>query len=251
MQLIDHPSPNFNNRKDGIQPSLIILHYTGGTSAEYALARLTDAAQENKVSAHYMIDEEGNIYRLVDEDKRAWHAGVSSWNGISDVNSASIGIELSNRGHEPYTRKQLLALAELCDDIMRRHNIQPQDIIGHSDIAPDRKQDPGYHFPWHALARKGIGVIPKPKLRDHFNAASVAKKPKKLKKLFIKAGYGVDATGAGKPTLEQLVSAFQQHYEPHVFTHPGKKEQPGKPTASTVIKLRALARYNKRHGHRL
>ena len=240
MNFIDRPSPNFDDRPDGLKPSHIVLHFTGGTSAGYALDKLTDAAAKKRVSAHYVIDEEGRVYRLVAEEKRAWHAGESFWNGLTDVNAVSIGIEISNRDRKDYPPAQLAALTALCHDLQRRYDIPPQNIIGHSDIAPDRRDDPGYHFPWAQLAQKGIGVMPKVKLRDYFHARAIARSPHKLENLFAKAGYKA-------ASLEKLVSAFQQHYEPHVFTAPRKGGQPGKPTASTIAKLRAVARANKKH----
>jgi N-acetylmuramoyl-L-alanine amidase len=207
-------------------------------SAEAALERLTDPAA--RVSAHYLIDEKGNIYQMVDEEKRAWHAGISSWLGKDDVNSRSIGIEISNRNGDPYTKEQLFSVTLLCKDIMHRHGIKPENVIGHSDVAPDRKQDPGEHFPWEKLSRHDIGVWPKPSAADAFNAAAVARSPKKLKELFNKAGYGVNAFGKNKPRLKEIITAFQRHFEPEVFSDDTKK--PGRATADTVAKLRALAR---------
>ena len=229
MRLLQRPSPNFNDRPEGAKPEMIIIHYTSMKSTEDALNRLSDPA--SKVSCHYLIDEKGNIHQMVDEEKRAWHAGVSSWQGKDDINSRSIGIEISNRQELPYTREQLFFLALLCKDIMHRHHIPPENIQGHADIAPDRKQDPGAHFPWEKMARHGIGVWPQPTLRDKFNAAAAARKPQKLKTLFKKAGYPV------QPSLEELILAFQRHYEPEAFK---TKNAAGKPTASTVFKLRAL-----------
>lgn len=252
MEFIERPSPNFNDRREGTKPSLIILHFTGRKSAEHALKTLTDGERDPPVSSHYMIDEEGRVYRLVDEEKRAWHAGVSHWNGITDVNSASIGIELSNRDRKPYTEKQLDALTALCHDLQNRYDIPAQNIIGHSDIAPDRKDDPGYHFPWRELANDNIGVMPKPKLRDKFRAAALVNKPEKLRELFHQAGYGAYGFGEGKPvpTLEQLVKAFQQHYTPDVYTAPALGEQPGQPTPHMVARLRAAARQNRKYQHK-
>jgi N-acetylmuramoyl-L-alanine amidase len=241
MRCFDKPSPNFDDRK-GEKPELIVLHYTAMQTAEEALDRLTDPAA--KVSCHYLIDEKGNIWQLVDEDKRAWHAGISSWQGKDDVNSRSIGIEIANNGTDPYTKEQLFSLTLLCKDLMFRHKIKPENIIGHSDVAPDRKQDPGAHFPWALLARHGIGRVPEATLADKFNAAAVAKDRKQLRQLFNDAGYGVNAFGKNKPTLRQLTLAFQRHYQPEVFTR--KNRRPGKITPSTVAKLRALARQNKK-----
>lgn len=240
MTYIPHPSPNFNDRKDGAKPELVVIHFTGMESTKAALERLCDPAAE--VSAHYLIDEDGHIYQLVDEDKRAWHAGVSGWQGKDDVNSRSIGIELSNRNGDAYPPKQIFALTLLCKDIMHRHGIPSGNVVGHSDVAPARKDDPGAHFPWRMLSRHGIGRWPKPTLRDRFNAAATAKNPRKLKDLFARAGYPVD-----KATVPQLVAAFQQRYEPAVYDGKG---EPGKPTARTVVKLRAVARQNDRQRKR-
>lgn len=141
---------------------MLVLHYTGMPSGVEALARLRDPA--SKVSAHYLIDDEGTIHGLVAEDRRAWHAGVGFWRGVTDINSASIGIELVNPGHEwgyrPFPAAQIEALLELLHDIMQRHHIPPRNIIGHSDLAPTRKQDPGELFPWKYLADKGFGLWP-------------------------------------------------------------------------------------------
>jgi N-acetylmuramoyl-L-alanine amidase len=160
MQIIPHPSPNQNARPGGVD--MLILHYTGMKTAAEALARLCDPAAE--VSAHYMIDEDGTIYALVPEHRRAWHAGVSYWRGRENLNDVSIGIEIVNPGHEwgyrPFPERQIDALAELCRAILSRHPIPPENVVGHSDVAPDRKQDPGELFPWRHLAAQGIGVWP-------------------------------------------------------------------------------------------
>jgi len=161
VSIIETPSPNFNERQ--LPVSMIVLHYTGMQSAEAALARLTDPAAE--VSAHYLIDEDGTIHRLVAEDKRAWHAGQSHWRGITDVNSASIGIELVNPGHEfgyrEFAPAQIEALIPLLAEIKDRYEITRGNIVGHSDIAPTRKQDPGEFFPWAQLARLRL-ALPRP-----------------------------------------------------------------------------------------
>lgn len=166
LVLHDLPSPNWNERRLPI--SMVVLHYTGMPTAAEALARLTDPASE--VSAHYCIDEDGSITRLVREDKRAWHAGKSYWRGISDVNSASIGIELVNPGHEfgyrPFPQAQMAALIHLLADIVWRHQIELGNIVGHSDVAPTRKQDPGELFDWPRLARFGLALpCPRPRIR--------------------------------------------------------------------------------------
>ena len=153
-------SPNFNDRADGIKLAYIILHYTGMKDAASALERLCDPAAQ--VSAHYMIDEDGSVIQLVDEAKRAWHAGKSFWRGITDMNSASIGIELVNPGHEfgyrPFPAAQITALKKLLHEIIARHGMNRKScLLGHSDIAPTRKQDPGELFPWEELAKDGLG----------------------------------------------------------------------------------------------
>jgi N-acetylmuramoyl-L-alanine amidase len=159
----DVPSPNWNERK--LPVSMVVLHYTGMESAQAALERLCDPAAE--VSAHYLIDEDGTVTGLVDEDKRAWHAGRSSWRGITDVNSASVGIELVNPGHEfgyrPFPDAQIEALLPLLADIVKRHNVPRANVVGHSDVAPARKDDPGELFPWELLARHRL-CLPTPRL---------------------------------------------------------------------------------------
>jgi N-acetylmuramoyl-L-alanine amidase len=161
LSITDAPSPNFDTRL--LPVTMIVLHYTGMESAQAAIERLRDP--EAKVSAHYLVDEDGTILRLVDEDKRAWHAGRSHWRGITDVNSASIGIEIVNPGHEwgyrPFPDAQMSALIPLVADIKARHAITRGNVVGHSDVAPARKQDPGELFNWHALARLRL-ALPRP-----------------------------------------------------------------------------------------
>jgi N-acetylmuramoyl-L-alanine amidase len=159
--IIDTPSPNCDERNSPI--SMIVLHYTGMQDAESALQRLCDP--EAKVSSHYLVTEEGQVHRLVDETKRAWHAGRSHWRGITDVNSASIGIEIVNPGHEfgyrPFPEEQIDALIPLVHDIKERHGITRGNVVGHSDVAPARKQDPGELFPWYRLAKLRL-ALPRP-----------------------------------------------------------------------------------------
>ncbi len=162
MSPILHPSPNFEPRRSSII-DMLVLHYTGMKDGPTALARLCDA--EAKVSAHYLIEEDGRVFSLVPEDLRAWHAGAASWRGETDINSRSIGIELVNPGHEfgygPFPETQIVALVELATDIIGRHPIPARNVVGHSDIAPTRKQDPGELFPWKDLAEThGIGLWP-------------------------------------------------------------------------------------------
>ena len=161
MTIVDAPSPNFDERTLPI--SMIVLHYTGMPDAAGAIARLRDP--EAKVSCHYLVDEDGTVLRLVDEDKRAWHAGRSHWREIEDINSASIGIEIVNPGHDwgyrTFPQAQLDALVPLVADIKGRHGITRGNVVGHSDIAPPRKRDPGELFPWALLARLRL-ALPRP-----------------------------------------------------------------------------------------
>jgi N-acetylmuramoyl-L-alanine amidase len=156
--MIDSPSPNFDARDQAI--SMVVLHYTGMQDAESAIARLRDPAA--RVSAHYLIAEDGQILRMVDEANRAWHAGLSYWRGVSGVNACSVGIEIVNPGHEygyrPFTDEQMESLIPLLADIVDRHQIPRANIVGHSDVAPARKQDPGELFDWARLARHGLAV---------------------------------------------------------------------------------------------
>jgi N-acetylmuramoyl-L-alanine amidase len=161
MSMIEAPSPNFDDR--ALPVSMVVLHYTGMNDADSAIARLTDP--EAKVSAHYLVKEDGAILRMVAEDKRAWHAGKSHWRHITDVNSASIGIEIVNPGHEwgyrPFPEEQIDALIPLVHEIKERHGITRGNVVGHSDIAPMRKQDPGELFPWARLAKVRL-ALPRP-----------------------------------------------------------------------------------------
>ncbi|MBL6953441.1 MAG: N-acetylmuramoyl-L-alanine amidase [Alphaproteobacteria bacterium] len=179
---------------------MLLLHYTGMLGAEAALSRLCDAAA--KVSAHYLIAEDGAVFALVGEDRRAWHAGVSHWAGEEDINGCSIGIELVNPGHEfgyrAFPRAQMDALKELCRDILRRHPIPPHRVLGHADVAPARKQDPGELFDWAALAAAGVGLWPVRSQGNDLSAAALAR-------------FGYDVSGAG---LAACAMAFQRHWRP-------------------------------------
>ncbi|WP_235871349.1 N-acetylmuramoyl-L-alanine amidase [Shimia sediminis] len=153
-EICSAPSPSFGERRDGARPELIVLHYTAMESAEAALQRLCDP--EVEVSAHYLIAEDGRIWQMVAEDMRAWHAGVGQWRGIEDVNSRSIGIELANTGNHPFPEPQMAALEDLMRAIMRRWDITAEGVIGHSDMAPTRKCDPGPRFDWERLEKQGL-----------------------------------------------------------------------------------------------
>lgn len=174
MSIIPAPSPNFDARVAPV--NMIVLHYTGMETGEAALARLRDP--EAKVSAHYLVEEDGRIFRLVDEEHRAWHAGRSHWRGVTDVNSASIGIEIVNPGHEfgyrDFPEVQVNAVIRLVADVKDRHQVTRGNVVGHSDIAPTRKKDPGERFPWSKLARLRL-ALPRPTrglMDPHWNEAS-------------------------------------------------------------------------------
>jgi len=200
--VIETPSPNFEPRPKGTAIDMLVVHYTGMLSADAALERLCDP--DAKVSAHYLIDEDGTTHRLVAEDMRAWHAGVSSWRGATDINSRSIGIELVNPGHEfgyrAFPDAQLAAFRDLSLEILARHPIPAGNVVGHSDVAPTRKADPGEFFPWREMAAAGIGLWPED--ADHLEMDTAA-----LSALLAEIGYDVaDFTAALK--------AFQRHFRP-------------------------------------
>jgi N-acetylmuramoyl-L-alanine amidase len=157
---LSHPSPNFGERRGGSLPELVVLHYTAMPDCKAALERLCDPTAE--VSAHYLIDRDGTVLSMVEEASRAWHAGAGSWRGLDDVNSRSIGIELVNCGDEPFGLRQMTALEQLLSNILTRWNLPPAAVIGHSDMAPGRKRDPGARFDWCSLARAGLSVWPEP-----------------------------------------------------------------------------------------
>ncbi len=213
------PSPNFNDRPQPATIDILVLHYTGMGSAEAGISHLCDP--NAKVSSHYVVDEGGHVLRLVDEDKRAWHAGVSSWAGISDLNGRSIGIEIVNGGHDggcpPYPDVQMQAVEQLCQEIMSRHPIVPRSVVAHSDIAPGRKEDPGEWFDWARLARAGVGVWVEPveiidgpvlKLGDRGDPVS------ELQFRLANYGYGVEVLGVYDAKTEAVVKAFQRHFRP-------------------------------------
>lgn len=201
MKRLSRPSPSFNAR--ALPVSVLVLHYTGMETGAAAVERLADP--EAKVSAHYVVEEDGTIIAMVDEEKRAWHAGVSYWRGITDLNSASIGIEIVNGGHDfglpDYPSAQIDAVIALSSEIIARHAIAPVNVVGHSDIAPGRKIDPGEKFPWERLAREGVGLWPdgaKPAALGDARAAT----------LLAAIGYNPDLP------LSMVLTEFQRRYRP-------------------------------------
>lgn len=201
-EIVLSPSPNFDDRGPGFTVDMLVLHYTGMETKEAALARLRDEKAE--VSAHYLIDEDGNVHRLVDERNRAWHAGVASWRGRTDINARSIGIELVNPGHEwgyrEFPEAQIRELEAVCHGVLARHPIPARNVVGHSDVAPTRKTDPGELFPWQRLASKGIGLWPRES--DHLEPDDAV-----LKKALEEIGYDTRDWPAA-------VKAFQRHFRP-------------------------------------
>jgi len=219
--IVERPSPNCGPRPADATVDLLILHYTGMQSAQAAIERLCDPAAE--VSAHYVIDEDGTVLRLVDETQRAWHAGVSSWCGRDDVNSFSIGIELVNPGHEwgyrEFPPAQLAACIRLARAIVKRHGIAPARVLGHSDVAPTRKQDPGELFDWAALARRGVGLWPPeedgapedgPVAQPGDQGPSVIA----LQVALARFGYACPTGGGFDAATAAAVTAFQRHFRP-------------------------------------
>jgi N-acetylmuramoyl-L-alanine amidase len=200
MRRVERPSPNHDGR-DGVPIDMLVLHYTGMTSAAAALDRLCDPAA--KVSAHYTIDEDGTVYAMVPEDHRAWHAGVAHWAGAANINSRSIGIELVNPGHEfgyrAFPEEQVAALTTLCHSILVRHPIPSARVLGHSDVAPARKDDPGELFPWARLAKVGIGLWPVPG-DSNLEAGALAR-----------FGYDPEAPP------DKVITAFQRHFRPRLI----------------------------------
>ncbi len=217
MTILDYPSPNHGVRTLPID--MLLLHYTGMKTGHEALERMCDP--EWKVSAHYLVEEDGRIFKLVDEARRAQHAGVSTWHGERDTNSRSIGIEIVNPGHEwgyqPFPDAQISALIGLSQQILSRHKIENKFIIGHSDVAPNRKSDPGELFPWDLLAQNGIGIAP-PKVGEgaHLLVGQGAKNAiaKKAQTLLGEIGYDSPVTGIWGQHDILNMTAFQRHFYP-------------------------------------
>jgi len=213
------PSPNFDERTGLARPDMIVLHYTGMQFAHEAVHRLCDP--KARVSSHYVVMDNGSILQLVPEVKRAWHAGISSWSGDPDINSRSIGIEITNPGHEfgypDYPARQIAAVITLCRSILTRNIVRPENVVAHSDVAPSRKQDPGEKFPWKRLAQSNIGLWVQP---DAITDGPVLQlndsgdKVTELQKALADYGYGVDSNGTYDTATQEVVIAFQRHFRP-------------------------------------
>jgi len=212
MRIVSCASPNHDARPQGAPIDILVLHYTGMKTADEALTRLTDPA--SKVSAHYTIGRDGRVFSHVPEERRAWHAGASYWAGERNVNARSIGIELVNPGHEfgyvPFTREQIAALVDLARGILERHPIPPHRVVGHSDVAPARKTDPGELFPWKQLAECGIGLWPA--LPPSVSRSALDTSPATAAQSLARFGYGVPPE-VDVP-LPTVIIAFQRHFRP-------------------------------------
>ncbi|MCP4184759.1 MAG: N-acetylmuramoyl-L-alanine amidase [Hyphomicrobiales bacterium] len=211
------PSPNFGERRQVKSPDLIILHYTGMKSGEAALTRL--CCGEAEVSSHYLIGEDGEIIQLVAEGKRAWHAGISCWKGIKDINSHSIGIEIVNRGHEygyaDFPDEQMESVVQLLGDIVARYRIKSADILAHSDIAPLRKQDPGELFDWHYLYKAGLGIWVEPapiRPGDSLGIGQQGDSVLNYQLALQKIGFEIVPSGKFDELTVACTTAFQRHF---------------------------------------
>lgn len=231
------PSPNHGERRNGRRPDMLILHYTGMPDEGQALQWLCNPVSE--VSAHYFIFENGHCLQLVPEERRAWHAGAGSWKGETDLNSASIGIEIANPGHPgglpPFGEAQIASVIRLCRDIVERWGIRPERVLAHSDIAPSRKQDPGERFPWLRLHEAGVGHYVHPaQMRDgrFFSRGDRGQPVEALQAMLAMYGYGVEITGEFDQATHDVIVAFQRHFRP--------ERVDGVADASTITTLRDL-----------
>jgi len=231
------PSPNHGERKDHARPSMIILHYTGMPDEGEALQWLSNPVSQ--VSAHYFVFSDGRVLQMVPEARRAWHAGISSWDGEVDINSHSVGIEIANPGHPgglpPFPDQQIDSVVALTKDIATRWRIPAVRVLGHSDIAPGRKLDPGEAFPWERLHREGVGHwVPPAPVRDgrFFSRGDQGMPIEALQAMLVMYGYGLKINGVFDEDTEKVVSAFQRHFRP--------ERVDGVADASTITTLRDL-----------
>jgi N-acetylmuramoyl-L-alanine amidase len=235
LPIVDLPSPNHDDR--GVAVDMLILHYTGMKTAQDAINRLRD--RQAGVSSHYVVDEDGTVFRLVPEGRRAWHAGVSQWRGHTTLNARSIGIEIVNPGHEfgyrDFPVLQLAAVCDLCLAILARHAIPARNVVAHSDVAPDRKEDPGERFDWRALAANGVGLWPED-APDLGTTGMVrdAKTLRPVRAALAEIGYRVASEGALDPALSIVLRAFQRHWRPEAIT--------GQADDGTLVRLLGVQR---------
>jgi len=231
-------SPNHGERRGGAKPDMILLHYTGMANAEAAVTKLCTSGTE--VSAHYVVMEDGYVIQCVPEARRAWHAGAAMWEGGSDINSCSIGIEIANPGHDhgypDFPKRQIAAVTALCRSIFTRHPIPPWRVLAHSDVAPTRKQDPGEKFPWRLLSDSGIGLWVNPAPITQGGAVFVLGESDpaigEMQELLVKYGYDIAVSGSFDVATRDVVAAFQRHFRP--------ARVDGVADASTITTLKAL-----------
>jgi N-acetylmuramoyl-L-alanine amidase len=237
LRIGDLPSPNHDKRPPGVSTDMLILHYTGMQTAQDAIDRLRDPVA--RVSSHYVVDEDGTVLRLVPERRRAWHAGISYWRGQSELNSRSIGIEIVNPGHEwgyrDFPALQMAVVCDLCLEILSRHAIPARNVVAHSDVAPDRKEDPGEKFDWRGLAHNGVGLWPED-LSDLAMTDPVgdATRLRDVRTALGDIGYRVAPEGELDPALATVLRAFQRHWRSEAIT--------GQADAGTLARLVAVAR---------
>jgi len=237
VQIRDLPSPNHDARPSGMPIDTLILHYTGMKTAQAALDRLRD--RDAKVSSHYVVDEDATVFRLVAEERRAAHAGVSFWRGHTRLNDRSIGIEIVNPGHEwgyrDFPVMQLAVVCDLCLEILSRHPIPQRNVVAHSDVAPDRKEDPGEKFDWEGFAANGVGTWPTgvPDLGTG-GAVRDAASLRDVRRALSDIGYDVAPAGPLDPALATVLRAFQRHWRPETVN--------GQADAGTLARILGVAR---------
>ncbi len=251
LDVIDLPSPNHDERPHDEPIDMLILHYTGMQTGQAAIDRLRN--EEARVSSHYVVEEDGTIFRLVPEDRRAWHAGISYWRGHEALNGRSVGVEIVNPGHEwgyrDFPALQMAAVCDLCLEILSRHPIPARNVVAHSDVAPDRKEDPGEKFDWQGLARNGVGLWPHDMPPLGFGGATHgeardAASLRPVRSALAAIGYKIAPEGPLDPGLSTVLRAFQRHWRPEAIT--------GRADAGTLARLLAVTnladRPQPRHG---
>jgi N-acetylmuramoyl-L-alanine amidase len=239
--IVERPSPNHNARPEGVPIDMLVLHYTGMRSGAEAIERLCDLDPPTgtPVSSHYVVEEDGTVFRLVAEQRRAWHAGVSWWRGHEQLNDRSVGVEIVNPGHEfgyrAFPALQMAAVCDLCLGVLARHPIPVANVVAHSDIAPDRKQDPGELFDWAGLAANGVGFWPEgvPDLGTG-DVRRDAGTLREVRAALARVGYRVAPAGALDPALSDVLRAFQRRWRPEAVT--------GQADVGTVARLLAVVR---------
>jgi N-acetylmuramoyl-L-alanine amidase len=237
LRIRELPSPNHDDRPADTPIDVLILHYTGMQSAQDAIDRLRDPV--SRVSSHYVVDEDGSVLRLVPEARRAWHAGVSYWRGHNELNARSIGIEVVNPGHEwgyrDFPALQMAVVCDLCLGILLRHPIPARNVVAHSDVAPDRKEDPGEKFDWRGLAQNGVGLWPD-NIPDLGTTGAVHDTAAlhDVRAGLAEIGYRVAPEGAFDLALATVLRAFQRHWRPETIT--------GQPDAGTLAHVLAVRR---------